>query len=255
MRKDMVHALIATPTAGGLVKSLYAHTLVKTVLAMKDAGWDVDFELFDGCYVSIARNYFANLLLRKPHYTHLVMVDSDMLFESHVISRLIRSDKPVIAAAYAQRRMDMNTYVETARNPELELNDIAALSLKYNILPEIEDSSRVRLTDGMCRVERIALGCSAIRRDVFESLIAEGAARQLPEHAGERGGLEGSFYDFFSEIRLEDGTLLSEDYSFCKRWRGLPDREIWAVIDESIGHVGEMIYRAPYLSRLLRGKL
>src|SRR4051795_6108584 len=86
MRKDMVHALIATPTAGGLVKSLYAHTLVKTVLAMKDAGWDVDFELFDGCYVSIARNYFANLLLRKPHYTHLVMVDSDMLFESHVIS-------------------------------------------------------------------------------------------------------------------------------------------------------------------------
>jgi hypothetical protein len=255
MRKDMVHALIATPTAGGLVKSLYAHTLVKTVVAMKDAGWGVDFELFDGCYISIARNYFANLLLRKPDYTHLVMVDSDMLFESHVISRLIRSDKPVIAAAYAQRRMDMNTYVEVARNSELELNDIAALSLKYNILPEIEDSSRVRLIDGMCRVDRIALGCSAIRRDVFECLIAEGAARQLPEHAGERGGLEGPFHDFFSEIRMEDGTLLSEDYSFCKRWRGLPDREIWAVIDESIGHVGEMIYRAPYLSRLLRGKL
>ena len=41
----MVHALIATPTAGGLVKSLYAHTLVKTVLALKDAGWNVDFEL------------------------------------------------------------------------------------------------------------------------------------------------------------------------------------------------------------------
>src|SRR3954452_17804899 len=72
MRKDMVHALIATPTAGGLVKSLYAHTLVKTVLALKDAGWSVDFELFDGCYVSIARNHFANLLLSKPHYTHLI---------------------------------------------------------------------------------------------------------------------------------------------------------------------------------------
>ena len=136
----MVHALIATPTAGGLVKSLYAHTLVKTVLALKDAGWNVDFELFDGCYVSIARNFFANLLLSKPHYTHLIMVDSDMVFESHVVSRLIRSDKPVIAAAYSQRLMDMKTYVEVARNPELEMNDIAALSLKYNVLPEIEES-------------------------------------------------------------------------------------------------------------------
>ena len=251
----MVHALIATPTAGGLVKSLYAHTLAKTMLALKDAGWSTDIEFFDGYYVSIARNYFANLLLSKPHHTHLIMIDSDMVFESHVVSRLIRSDKPIIAAAYAQRRMDMNTYVEAARNPELELNDIAALSMKYNILPEIENSSGVRLVDGMCRVDRIALGCSVIRRDVFESLIADGVARQLPKHSGERGGLKGPFYDFFSETRLEDGTLLSEDYSFCKRWRGLPDREIWAVIDESIGHVGEMIYRAPYLNRLLRGKL
>ena len=107
----------------------------------------------------------------------------------------------------------------------------------------------------MCRVDRIALGCSVIRRDVFESLIADGVARQLPEHSGERGGLKGPFYDFFSEITLENGVRLSEDYSFCKRWRGLPDHEIWAVIDESIGHVGEMIYRAPYLNRLLRGKL
>jgi hypothetical protein len=255
MRKDMVHALIGTPTAAGLVKSLYAHTLVKTVLALKDAGWSVDFELFDGCYVSVARNHFANLLLSKPHYTHLIMIDSDILFESHLVSRLIRSDKPVIAAAYAQRRMDMNTYVEMARDPELELNDIAALSLKYNILPEIEESRGVRLVDGMCRVDRVALGCSVIRRDVFESLIAEGVARPLPEHSWERGGLEGPFYNFFSEITLEHGARLSEDYSFCERWRGLPDREIWAVIDESIGHVGEMIYRAPYLNRLLRGKL
>jgi hypothetical protein len=182
------------------------------------------------------------------------MIDSDMLFESHLVSRLIRADKPVIAAAYSQRRMDMNTYVEMARDPGLELNDIAALSMNYNILPEIEDR-RVEVVDSMCRVQRIALGCSVIRRDVFESLIAEEVAQRLPEDSAERGGLEGPFYDFFSEITLQDGARLSEDYSFCKRWRGLPDREIWAVIDESIGHVGEMIYRAPYLNRLLRGKL
>jgi hypothetical protein len=34
----MTHVLIATPTAGGVVKGLYATTLLKTVIAVKDAG-------------------------------------------------------------------------------------------------------------------------------------------------------------------------------------------------------------------------
>ncbi len=93
----MTHVLIATPTAGGVVKALYATTLVKAVLAVKDAGWSVDLLTFDGSYVSIARNHFANVLLRQPHFTHLVMIDSDMSVEGHVICRLIRSDKPFVA--------------------------------------------------------------------------------------------------------------------------------------------------------------
>jgi hypothetical protein len=67
-------------------------------------------------------------------------------------------------------------------------------------------------------------------------------------------GLKGPFYDFFSEMNLEDGTRLGEDYSFCKRWRSLAGNEIWAAVDEPIGHVGDMIYGAPYLKRLLQGK-
>ena len=67
-------------------------------------------------------------------------------------------------------------------------------------------------------------------------------------------GLEGPFYEFFSEITLEDGRRLSEDYSFCKRWRSMPGKEIWAIVDEPVGHVGDMVYSAPYLKRLLQGK-
>ena len=59
----MTHILIGTPTAGGVVKSRFAATLVEVVLAVKDAGWDATFATVDGCYVSIARNYFANKLL------------------------------------------------------------------------------------------------------------------------------------------------------------------------------------------------
>jgi hypothetical protein len=108
--------------------------------------------------------------------------------------------------------------------------------------------------DGMCRVKQIALGCAAIRRDAFESLITAGMVRQRPDRFLQKSGIEGPFYDFFDEITLDDGDILSEDYSFCKRWLSVPGNEIWAVVDEPIGHVGDMVYGTPYLKRLLQGR-
>lgn len=251
-----MHALIATPTAGGIVKALYATTLVKTAIALKDAGWDADFMTFDGSYVSIARNYFANTLLARSQFTHLVMIDSDMSFDGDVICRLIRCGKPVVAAAYPQRRMDLEAYAQAARNPDLTADDRFALAMKYTLQPEPEPGSRqVKVIDGMCRVNRISLGCSVIQRTAFEALIATEVARLLPEGSWETIDFKGPFYDFFSEMTLEDGTRLSEDYSFCKRWHSLAGNEIWAVVDELIGHVGDMVYGAPYLKRLLQGKV
>jgi hypothetical protein len=251
----MTHVLIATPTAGGVVKALYATTLVKIVIAIKDGGWSVDFVTVDSSYISRARNYFAHVLLGQPHFTHLLMIDSDMSIEGHTISRLLRCDKPVVAVAYSQRRMDMAAFAQAARNPQLALADLAALALEYNLQPELEPGSRkVKVIDGMCRVNHVALGCAAIRRDAFETLIAAGIVRCRPDRFLQRSGFEGPFYDFFGEITLEDGDSLSEDYSFCKRWRSAPGNEIWAVVDEPIGHVGDMIYSAPYVNRLLQGK-
>jgi hypothetical protein len=251
-----MHVLLATPTAGGIVKSLYATTLFKTAMAIKDAGWNAEFATFDGSCIVAARNYFAHTLLRQSYFTHLVMIDSDMSFGGHMVCRLLRCDKPIVAGAYSQRRMDMEAFAQGARNPELAQADLAALALEYNLALELEPGTRhVKVTDGMCRVDRIALGCAAIRRDAFEKLIDARIVQARPDRLLQRIGLEGPFYDFFGEITLDDGDRLSEDYSFCKRWRSVQGNEIWALVDEPIGHVGDMVYGAPYVNRLLRGKV
>jgi hypothetical protein len=251
----MTHVLIATPTTGGVVKSRFATTLVEVILSVKDAGWDTTFVTVDSCYISIARNYFANTLLSQAQFTHLVMIDSDMVFDGHVVCRLIRSGKPVVAAAYPARQMNWQAFTVASRHPELSEANRLALALNYPLEPASEPGTRqVKVSDGMCRVNRIALGCSVIQRGAFEGLIDAGMARLLPDDISERIGLKGPFYDFFSETTREDGARLGEDYSFCKRWHSVPGNEIWAVVDESIGHVGEMIYGAPYLNRLRESK-
>lgn len=254
-REEMAHVLIATPTAAGIAKALFAVTLFKVVSAIKDAGWSAEFISFDSSYISRARNYFANLMLRHPDLTHLVMIDSDMSFERHIIPRMLNSGKPVIAAAYSQRRIDLEVFVHTARDSKLSIAELSALATSYNLQPEPEPGSRqVKVVDGMCRVRHIALGCSVIAREALETMRSAGAVKLRQDRFLERSGIEGPFYNFFDEITLEDGDILSEDYSFCKRWTGVPGNEVWAVVDEPIGHVGDMVYSAPYLSRLLAGK-
>jgi hypothetical protein len=209
----------------GLI-SLYTTTLLKAVIALKDAGWGVDFVSVDGAYISKARNWFAYHFLRHSHFTHLVMIDSDMSFEGHVICHLLRSGKAFVAAAYAQRRMNLETFAQAARNPELELAELAALAMEYNVQLKPEAGTRqLRVVDGMCQVRQIALGCAAIRRDVFESLISSAMACLRPDGFLQKSGFEGPFYGFFDEITMDNGDILSEDYSFCKRWLDMSDNE------------------------------
>ncbi|MBV8400819.1 MAG: hypothetical protein JOZ17_19105 [Acetobacteraceae bacterium] len=249
------HLLIATPTAGGVVKALYASTVVQTVKAIMHAGWSVDLVTLDSSYVTKARNLFANMVLRERHFSHLVMIDSDMSFAEHVICRMIQFDKPVVAAAYSQRRMDMGAFLEAARKSDLTLDGVTALTLDYNIKPRLEPGSRrVKIVDGRCCVSHVALGCAVIRRDALEWLADAGIVRLGADEFLEKSGLKGPFYNFFGEIALENGDTLSEDYSFCKRWLSVPENEIWVFIDEPIGHVGDMVYGAPYMDRLLQGK-
>jgi hypothetical protein len=43
-----------------------------------------------------------------------------------------------------------------------------------------------------------------------------------------------------------DGVRLSEDYSFCYRWREKCDGEVWANISHEITHVGIRHFKARY---------
>jgi hypothetical protein len=66
--------------------------------------------------------------------------------------------------------------------------------MKYTVQPEPEQGTRqVKVIDGMCRVNRIPLGCSVIQGKAFEALIAAGMARLLPYASSERMGLKGRF--------------------------------------------------------------
>jgi hypothetical protein len=53
----------------------------------------------------------------------------------------------------------------------------------------------------------------------------------------------------------ENGHYCGEDTAFCRRWVQGCGGEIWAVVTETITHVGQEIFAGHYLTKLQHGQI
>lgn len=243
------YVLVATPTAGGLVASGYASTLMATARAARDAGWNFDNLAFDGADVVMARNFLANHVLRDKRLSHVLFLDSDMRVQQPVIERFIALDKPMLGAVYPRRQIDLARYGAAlkAGHPEIEAQ---AMAMDFNV--QIKTKS-LQIVDSLCLVNGVGFGCVLIQRGVLEQMVSEGIAAEVPSSILKTQGLGETHYDFFSTLPLAGGGYLSEDYSFCARVRRMKGGEIWAYVGSGVAHLGGYSYDAPFEAQL-RGR-
>lgn len=167
--------------------------------------------------VSRARNNIAAKFLESD-CTHLMMVDSDIVFSPEHISKLLSRDRDIIGGLYPKK--------------------MKTLAWVCNVLPEVGPED-----DGTQRVKYIGTGSMLVKRRVFERMIeAYGPQIAYSPDAGEEGGTK---HDFFpvGVYRTPDGhgRYLSEDWYFCQRWLDLGG-EVWADLTVVHHHIGRAVY-------------
>ena len=242
--------MIATPTAGGVVKTEFANTLVGTIFDLKNRGIDARYMSVDGADVELARNYLSTLFLEDDACTHLFFVDSHVSFSAGLCHRLIEADCDIIGAACPRREMDMGLLAQHVQSGTKDLNTAMALSMTYNVSVGTDQLS---VRNGLCQVDGIGTAVMLIKKVVFRTMLEMGVANRKENHdPGKFVGLSGGMGNFFERIRGEE-KLISEDLSFCRKWKTQCGGEIWAVVDQDIGHVGSMRYGVPYYHRLAQG--
>lgn len=242
--------LIATPTAGHVVTTAYAHSLVAATQAIHSLDGTYQHLIFNGADVALARNFMAHEFLKDPYLTHLLFLDSDILVEEPVLRRLLNAGKPIVGAIYPERVMDWSAYRDLLKS-DVEDGTARAAALNFNARPI--DGGYV-VSNGWCKVGGIGAGCLLIKREVFGVLIRTGAAkpmrsRKLATHLEGVGVHDGRLHDFFGNVPAEDGDYLSEDYSFCHRAIAA-GFEIWGLADVAVSHVGRFEYSARFLDHL-----
>ncbi len=199
-----------TPCYGGNITEVcFSSYLGFTIMALQN---NINFQidtLSNESNVNRARNTCAAKFL-SGDCTHLMFVDADIQFDPKDIVKLINHDKDIVGGIYPQKTLPPKMVVNTINNGETQGN--------------------------LIEVGTLGTGFMMIKRIVFEKMIQEGAT-PYTDAIGLSPEENSNQYDFFQCTIDSKGRYLTEDWSFCRRWRELGGK-IWA--DKTIGltHVG-----------------
>ena len=109
--KRIYNVAIFTPTSG-TVKATYCNSLVGLILyymttpIVKDDAHEtrgVTLDQIIGSVIIAARESAVEDTLKNPHATHLLFIDDDMGFKSHILNLALSRDKPIVLANYRRK--------------------------------------------------------------------------------------------------------------------------------------------------------
>jgi hypothetical protein len=244
---NTVNLVIATPCFGGQISVLYAGSLFKLQKLVRTYS-DINLKILfkDGdALITRARASLVSQFLDDPDATHLLFVDADIGFEPEQVIRLIACGAEMCAAVYPIKRIDwdkVKSTISTGRpNP-------AAAALKYVF--EVDDPNAVAERAGFLKVHYAGTGFLMIRRAALEKMCAYyPQLRYRRDHSVDAATASDNRFALFECMIAEDGTYLSEDFAFCKRWTDMGG-EIWADLSSKLDHVGPMTFRGDLSSQI-----
>ncbi|HTC46882.1 MAG TPA: hypothetical protein VK722_06150 [Candidatus Aquilonibacter sp.] len=233
--------LVATPCFGGVVTQNYMLSVIRLMSRGRSAGFDVSLSMVGyDALISRARSTLVAMFLDEPRATHLLFVDADISFEPEQVERLLRFDKDFTGALYPLKTIDWDELPRRCVENGESVRQ-AAMTYVGTFSPEPE---RKREGDFATAIYAGG-GFQLIRRSAVERMIAAypdthfRCLHGLPMSGARRDAVRSSnlFALFDCMIEAETGVYLSEDYSFCQRWRKIGG-EIWVDTRSKLSHCG-----------------
>lgn len=171
---------------------------VQSLLALqKNKPCPIEIGIAQGDGVARSRNMLSAQFLASD-CTHLLFLDSDLIFSPEHVSRLLSHDLPLVGGFYPKKQEGSVEWVVNTLNPQPEPNQF-----------------------GLQRVRYLGTGFLLIARRVFETMSDKYPAIKYRADYGARR----DEHDFWPMGIYEypDGhrRYLSEDWFFCQRWLDL----------------------------------
>lgn len=241
------HIFLATPCFGGVVTQGYMQSVCALMAAAPSAGLGLTLALLgQDALITRSRNTLVSHFMGHSGATHLLFVDADIVFEPEHVFRLLRAKKPVVAGIYPLKayHWDKACHERIASGEALET---AGLHYVGKLMPE---EQLVRQGD-LATALFAGTGFMLIERKTIQELSTahpETRYRRVDAYRPQAEENLEAYALFDCIIDQESGTYMSEDFTFCHRWRA-HGGEIWLDTSAQLAHHGSSDFRGQPIVR------
>lgn len=215
--------LIATPVNEPTLVIGYVQSLLESQTAFRRAGIGFDIVLETQCSLVISgRNSLVAQFLASDA-TDMVFIDSDTGWKADDLVKLVSHPVPLVAGVSRTKTPTLNFAVE------------------FGDLSRIEGDPQTKLL----RANGVGAAFMRLRRDCLETMISA-----YPELRIERDGR--TQYALF-DTSIENGKMLGEDYTFCRRWKAIGG-DIWIDPEINLSHYGTVPFSGSLASVMKRNE-
>jgi hypothetical protein len=230
---------LATPAYGSQYDSCYVRTIYS--LLSRGSADGVAFSLSEIDYSDIvaARNYLvSNFYFNRKDCSHMLFLDSDMGFPYELFKAMLALEEEVVGVIYPRRSLDLEVLHRHGDLPFHEAYHLA-LSMIGSLLPvsHPRDSRFSEASNCGTGILLIARSCIDRFLQVDPTLLNRERHQSVPLF---KQKLPKGVLTIFDKVQY-NGEELSEDFSFCWRWRELCQRSIWATRSPGIEHAGSLL--------------
>ncbi|MGD0678394.1 MAG: hypothetical protein ABSC94_23550 [Polyangiaceae bacterium] len=238
MPSSRPNIIVGTPCYGGLVTHVYVHSLLKLMAyaAVHDFGIGLWTAAHDSLITRSRNSIFAGFL-DAADATHLMFIDADIGFEPEHVHRLLRFDDGVVAGMYPVKNLDWAKANRLA-NGRRTTEELQESALHFVGVPCSGSEREER--DGFVTGEYAGAGFMLIRRSAAERLASaypETKYLKTQTYPAPSRQSDNLYNLFDCTIVAETGTYLSEDFSFCQRWRKIGGK-VWLDTRTALRHIG-----------------
>ena len=215
---------VATPMYGGQCFGLYMKACLDLQGMCMQHGINVKFSfLFNESLITRARNYLVDEFLHRSDCTHLLFIDSDIMFDPKDVLALLALDKDIIGGPYPKKAIKWRNIKKAMElNPTIDPGMLEKLTGDFVFNP-VKGTTQFTVTEPL-EVLEIGTGFMMINREVFKKFdAAYPELKYRPDHVGQ-ANFDGTRYIhayFDTVIDKQSERYLSEDYMFCQWWRNI----------------------------------
>lgn len=206
------HIYIAIPCYGGQIFEACFMSLLKFSVAAPRWGlnWTVD-TMVNESLIPRGRNNLVSKFLHNQDATHLMFIDADIRWKPEYIPMLLQTGKDLVCGLYPMKCVPPRFVINSLPNPH-----------KEGPLEEVSTAGT---------------GFMLIQRHVIEDMIKKHPELKYNDNIGIGKQYEPFMYDLFDTMIDEHKNYLSEDWTFCYRWRKMGNK-VWVHKDVILDHQG-----------------